>query len=779
MPEPATPATSPRSAAHSAFVRAIELTNAQAHAEALCAYAEAIRLDPAFTEAHFNRAVVHAQQGDIEAAEHGYRATLAVDPHFVRAHFNLANLCIETGRLEQGLRSLRTTVRIEPAFWEGWFNLAWVLARHGRHEEAILAFRGALQARPDSAETHLNLALVLAEAGRDAEAVQAFRRALADDPHGEARQHLHQRAYALLDDKLTARAELYWRLLAEIEPADAEHPFQVGCCLEDEGREDEAVAWYRQSAKLNPANGLPLFNLGNIYLRRGDSPRALEAYLACVHGAPAYAAAYINIGLIYQQRGEPAKSVKYYRTALQHDPSLAQAAVNLCVSLGSQARQRESIHAGRVAIDIDPTHTGGHSNLCNALQYDATVSDEELYREHRAWAERHARPLEAKRTPWHNAPDPARPLRIGYVSPDFRDHSVNFFFEPVLAAHDRSRYAPYLYSNAHKPDAKTQHLKSLAAGFRDIRKAPLDDILRQVRADGIDILVDLCGHFGGGRLDVFAAKPAPVQATWLGYAHSTGLDTIDYRFTDALADPPGETDPFHTESLWRLPGCFLCYKPSAEAPDIAPEPPSRTRPVTFGSFNTLVKINPEVVAAWCRILHAVPGSQLHLKSVHVREKETLNAFRGGFEQHGIDGSRIHLLPGVDSRRDHLALYHDIDVCLDPFPYNGTTTTFEALWMGVPVVTLCGQRHSMRVGTSILSRLGLEDLCVAHSEAELLAKATALATDPDRLADLRATLRPRLAKSTLCDAPAFARKLEHAYRTLWQHWCASQGVQIGC
>jgi predicted O-linked N-acetylglucosamine transferase (SPINDLY family) len=290
-----------------------------------------------------------------------------------------------------------------------------------------------------------------------------------------------------------------------------------------------------------------------------------------------------------------------------------------------------------------------------------------------------------------------------------------------------------------------------------------------VRQDNIDILVDLSGHTGTNRLPVFARKPAPVQVTYLGYPNTTGLSTIDYRLTDAWADPPGKTERWHTETLIRLPHGFLCYRPPNATPAVAPPPVQANGHITFGSFNSLVKTTPAVVACWAHILQQVPDARLVIKNKSFRDPSVCARYQGLFAEHGIAPERLELVGWIDNLNNHLELYHRLDIALDPFPYNGTTTTCEALWMGVPVITLAGHTHAGRVGVSLLSRLDLTDL-IAGDPDDYTQRAVRLAQDRATLARLRPRLRPRLQASSLCDGPAFARDVEAAYREMWRGWC---------
>jgi protein O-GlcNAc transferase len=406
--------------------------------------------------------------------------------------------------------------------------------------------------------------------------------------------------------------------------------------------------------------------------------------------------------------------------------------------------------------------------LC--LNYDERSSNAELFEAHRAWDQRHGR---AAPLPMTYANDRAteRRLKIGYVSPDFRGHSVAFFLEPLLKHHDRRQIELFCYAEVSWPDAVTERFKGLAdhwvvtVGMSDVALA------ERIRNDGIDILVDLAGHMAKNRLLVFARKPSPVQVTWLGYPNTTGLTTIDYRLVDAVTDPEGEADAFASETLLRLANCFLCYSAPDNAPVVAPLPYLKTGFITFGSFNNPSKLSAATLDVWATLLGRLPDAWLLLKGRSFVDATVRASFLQGFTERGVSAERVELLAWIPSGTAHLALYDRIDIALDPFPYNGTTTTCEALWMGVPVVTLRGDRHAGRVGASLLTQVALTDL-IADCTAEYVEIAASLARNPAELNDLRLSLRSRVATSPLCDAPTFATKIESAYRSMWRRWVAN-------
>jgi len=365
-------------------------------------------------------------------------------------------------------------------------------------------------------------------------------------------------------------------------------------------------------------------------------------------------------------------------------------------------------------------------------------------------------------------PESDRRLRVGYLSADLRTHSVAYFLEPILATHGREAAEVWCYSTLSGGDATTERLRRHADQWRWVAGQPPEAIARQILADRIDILVELGGHTSSDILRVLALGPAPVQITYLGYPDTTGVPAIQHRLVDASTDPEG-ADQWATEELVRLPGSFLCYQPSPYAPPVGHLPAASRGAVTFGSFNNLAKINERVVALWAKVVNAVPGAHLYVKNPSLDDPPTQERYRRLFAEHGVDRDRIELRGRTVEDGDHLALYGAVDIALDTFPYNGTTTTCEALWQGVPVVTLAGDLHMSRVGASLLAAAGLHEL-IAETPDDYVAVVTRLAADRDRLAYLRATLRDRLRSTPLLDGAAFTRNLEAAYRDLWRRWC---------
>jgi predicted O-linked N-acetylglucosamine transferase (SPINDLY family) len=348
---------------------------------------------------------------------------------------------------------------------------------------------------------------------------------------------------------------------------------------------------------------------------------------------------------------------------------------------------------------------------------------------------------------------------------------VSYFFEPLLSAHNPEEVETYCYADVRRPDETTRRLQCLTRQWRSVTDMEDAAVRRQIAADGIDVLVELAGHTADTRLTVLAPKPAPVTVNWLGYPGTTGLPTVDFRLTDAEADPPGASDGWHTEELVRLPHGFLCYRPPTDAPPVAPAPALSRGFVTFGSFNNPKKVTSRCIELWAAILGAVPTTRLLLKGELFAEEHTRKRVEGQLARAGVALERVDFRTRTAATAEHLDAYGEVDIGLDPFPYNGTTTTCEAFWMGVPVLTLRGGHHAARVGVSLLTRIGLGELIADHPD-DYVAKAVALARDRDRLQALRASMRERMRVSPLMDERDFARRFEAALRDMWRRWCQS-------
>jgi len=496
-----------------------------------------------------------------------------------------------------------------------------------------------------------------------------------------------------------------------------------------------------------------------------------EHYYRRVLDAGPHRLAYVNLGLICHVTGRLADAIEWRQKAMDLCPADASLGADLGTSLIFVGRKDEGIELIRRAADASHDRSIHSTYLLN-LHYLPQCDSQALFDEHRRWANLHA-PMELARHDHRNDRHPDRSLRVGYLSPDFRTHPVAYFFESLLDGHGRAAAVPadrhvevFGYGHVTCPDQTTWRLQAKCDAYRNV--CSLDDraVADMIEADRIDILVDLAGHTDGNRLGVLAYKPAPVQVTYLGYPDTTGMEQVDYRLTDSLSTP-SPLQRYYSEELVHLPDGFLCYRPPDCAPQVPPVPAGRNGYVTFGSFNDTCKVNPAVMAMWAEILAANPGSKLLVKSRAGDDPKVRQIFLDQLQHVGALPDRV-VIEGQTSAIEHLRLYHQVDIALDTFPYNGTATTCDALWMGVPVVSLVGEHHASRVGLSILSRVGLDSLA-AQSLQEYVTKAIALAQDPEALEKIRASLRPRM-MATLCNGKAFTQTVESAYRRMWHRWC---------
>jgi protein O-GlcNAc transferase len=464
----------------------------------------------------------------------------------------------------------------------------------------------------------------------------------------------------------------------------------------------------------------------------------------------------LDEGLAHQEAGRVELAEEVYRGILGRDSNQAGVLNNLANVLKDSGRIEEAVDCCRTAVEMEPGNAAIHSSLCYKLHFHPGYDRAALFREVREWDRRHGG--NPPRGVLGNDRTPGRRLRIGYVSPDFYGHAESFFVLPLLEGHDRRAVEVHCYASVRRPDKATEILKSCAHVWHDVQALSDDQLAERIRGDRIDILVDLTMHMAFNRLPMFATKPAPVQVTWLAYPGGTGLSAIDYRLTDPWMDPAG-TDAFYAERSVRLPDCWCCYHPLGDVPPAAAR---RRGAVTFGSLNNPCKLNESTLRLWARVLQRVADSRLLLLVESERQKKSIGEMMA---RAGVDAERIEFT-GHRRRGEYLRLYDAIDVCLDPRPYNGVTTTCDALWMGVPVISGIGATAAGRAGLSILSNLGIPRWA-AEDDERFVQIAAELAADFDGRSELRNALRDRMRRSPLMDARRFARNVEAAYRRMWE------------
>ena len=699
--------------------------------EAELLYREVLHRSPRHADAMNLFGILCAQRGDPASALDWIGKAVALDSRNAAYRFNLGKTLLQAGRAAEACETLEAAISLDSRNADAYIELGLARASAGAFPAAEAAFRRALSLQPRSLEAHNNLGLLLHRLGRNDEAALSLREGLA------------------------------------LAPGSAGMLGNLGMVLRAQGRTQEAVEAYRSALSLDPASPATLTNLGNALLDLSLRDEAVACFRDAVALAPDFADAHYNWGALCLRSGQFQLAAEKFRDALAIDPSLAEAERGLATALHDLGRIEDAIGAGRRALSLRPDDREAHSQLLFSLLHSAEVGARQVFEEHREWARRHASGVASRSTAYKNPREPERRLRIGYVSGDFRHHSVSQFFEPVLARHDRAAFEIFCYHNLSHADQTTDRLRRGADCWREIAALDDDAAAELVSKDGIDVLVDLSGHTRFNRLLVFARKPAPVQANWLGYLGTTGLDQIDYHVTDARASPTGLADPLYSEQLLRLPDSQWCYQPPQSCPAVVEPPVARAGgPVTLGAFSSLAKIGPRVIALWCDLLERCGDARLLIVGLGV--DSVREEYLARFAAKGVALERIELR-GFQSFDDYLALHGSVDLMLDTFPYTGGTTTCHALWMGVPVVSLVGDSTPSRGGASLLGAIGLDEL-VAGTPEEYLSKAHALASDRVRLSALRAGMRDRMSASPLMDVARFTRDLEEAYRTMWRNWC---------
>jgi predicted O-linked N-acetylglucosamine transferase (SPINDLY family) len=686
----------------------------------------------------------------------------------------------QAGRLGEAGMIYRQILSGVPENAEALHGLGLIAWQSNQKSVAIDLIGRAVVLRPQWPEALSNLGVALREVGRTQEAIDVIRRANSLNPNLPGARHnlanaLNDLGYALTKKGRLEEAVLSCREAIMLTPEYAEAHVNLGIALKALGRFDEAISAYRQAIALREDMQEARNNLGNVLMEKQDFAAAIQLFREVVASRPEMYEARNNLGNALKGNSQLDEAIGVFREAIALQPKLYEAHCNMGNTLLEAGEFQEAIGQYRQAMALEPNQASVGSNLLYALHLRADYDAAAIAEEHLRWGHRHGGPLRASIKSHPNDPHPGRRLRIGYVSADFRAHAVGAFLLPLLRERDRSQVEVFCYSATLRQDVMTEQHRLHADQWREIAGVDDEQAAEQIRRDQIDVLIDLGGHTGGSRLLIFARKPAPVQVTYLAYPDTTGLSAIDYRFTDALADPPGVTERFHSETLYRLPWTNWCWSEPQDAPPVS-EPPSLHRGwVTFGSFNYFGKVSEPMLRLWGRILRQTPGSRLLLKAAALRSAAVCRRVRETMAGEGIESSRIDLRGPEAARTDHLAMYREMDVALDTFPYHGTTTTCEALWMGVPVITLAGQTHVSRVGASLLNTIGLPELTAATT-AQYVSLAVALASDPDRLSVLRRGMRERMRASPLMNARQFAGDVEAAYRQMWRTWCESASLR---
>jgi predicted O-linked N-acetylglucosamine transferase (SPINDLY family) len=673
--------------------------------------------------ASLNDALLHLQSGDITGAQTRLRTLLSIQPNHPDAVHLLGMTQYRSGDFVAAINSIRQAISIRPDCADYYCNLGLALASLKQFPDAVAAYQTCLKLDPLAHQAWYNLGKAFRDMNRPNDAIAAYQRGLTLRPNHPP----------LLNN--------------------------LGTVLRSVDRLDEAVAAFRAALAARPDYFEAMNNLANTLGAKGMTEEAVACFRKAVALQPGEAIAQSNLANALVLMGDLDGAVQHYQQAVALRPDSANYHCSLASSLFHQGQLDEAIASYDRAMQIQPHYGIGHDRLF-VLHFHPGYDAIALLREHRRWEAQFARPLYPLGRPHGNDRSPDRRLRIGYVSADFRVHVVGWMMRQLLAAHDREQVEVFCYSSARKPDATTAEIQAVADQWRDIRQLNHEQAAAMIRQDQIDILIDLSLHSAGSRLLMFACKPAPVQAVYLGGLGTSGMEAIDYRLSDWQIDPADSDLGVYSEKTIRLPHTYWCYQPSGPAPEVGEAPMRRNGHVTFGCLNSFFKCSPPTLDLFARILAQVPRSRMLLNcpAGSCRERAL-----GHFERAGVTADRIEFTI-TQPWPVYIQTYHKTDIALDPFPYGGASTSCDALWMGVPVITLSGRTAAGRGGRSILSTIGLPEL-VASSPDEY----ARIAGEYERWIPLRRTLRARMAASPLMDARGFARDIEAAYRTMWRSW----------
>lgn len=775
--------------------------------EAEGSYRRALALNPADVVARYNLGSVLQEQQKLQEAEDAYRQVLHLAPDFAPAYFNLGTLLDNVADLAGAESCYRQVLQLEPAHVQANYNLGCIFQQRGRHADAEKCFRQVLAQAAGHADALHKLGQVRKEQGALDEAEASFAAALALQPDNiaylnslgllladshrldEAERHLRHAVtldgsiadsrgnlgYVLNAQQRFVEAEVAIRRALERRPDLGELHTLLGATLVATNRPELATESYRTALKLQPNNAQYVYNLGFSFQEQGFFDDAKNCYRRALALKPDLPVALNNMGLILGFFGQFAEAEAACHRALEIEPENSRFHVNLGGVRLDQGQYALAETSFRRALELDPDYFYALSNILFLHTLDGRHGDQQCLEDARHFGRLVSAQAAGRFNQWQCEMEPKR-LRVGVVSGDIRDHSVGLFLEGFLKEIDPARIELIAYPTHRETNDLTTRVKPCFAKWSSLVSLPDDVAAKRIHDDGIHVLLDLSGHMAYNRLPVFAWKPAPVQASWLGYCATTGVAEMDYYIADAETLPEDQEKNF-VEKIWRLPDSYLCFSQPVFEVAVVPPPVLTKGHVTFGSFNNLAKMTDEVIAAWSRILDAVPGSRLLLKSKQLKEPSIRTSVLARYAAHGIGAERLILENPIGNRGGHLAAYGLVDIGLDTFPYNGVTTTMEALWMGVPVLSLAGDRFLARQGVGILTHAGLSDWIAADTD-ELVAKAVAFSQDQTSLTQLRAGLRERILSSPLLDARRFARNFEDALWGMWKKYKEAKGATGG-
>jgi protein O-GlcNAc transferase len=747
--------------------------------EAMQGYLEAIRLAPNPARGHLNRGNVLLLKGDLNGALDAFKTAIKLKPDYAEAHCALGIALKELGQLDDAVASYKNAIALDPDLVEARSNLGLisndlfyagnVLAGQGQLESAVEIYHQALKINPDLAEVHCNLGLANQELGLLDEAVAHYRLALEIKPDlAEAHSNLGSALHKL--DKIEEAVASY-RSAVNLQPDLVEAHCNLGFALQKIGQVDSAIASYQRALAIKPDYAAAYSNLGSCLQTIGQVQRAGVCYRRALEIQPDLAEAHMNLGCAFQHLLQYEDAETCYRQALALEPNNTETHCNLGRMLRDIGKLGDAEACFRTALEIKPDLHQARSELLFVLLYTASHTPLYYLGQARKFGRIVAETAGTRFSAWQCKAQPRR-LRVGLVSGDLRIHPVGYFLEGLLSHINPDRIELIAYPNHYEEDELTARIRPCFSAWEPLFGKNDEAAAHLIHDDGVHVLLDVSSHTGNNRLPMFARKPAPVQATWLGLPSTSGLEEMDYVLGDPYAIP-AEFESHFSEAVWRMPESCLCLTVPDSPVKVAPLPALSAGYVTFGSFNHLTKMTDEIVAVWARVLKSVPNSRLFLNTKQLSDPAVCEKTLQRFVSCGIAPERLQMSGTLASRDDHLAAYNKVDIALDTFPYTGVTTSAEALWMGVPVLSRLGDRFISRTAGSIAHNAGLPDW-IAADEDEYVAKAVASASDLQRLAALRAGLRQQVLASPLFDAPLFARNFEDALWGMWDRYQAQQG-----
>jgi FkbM family methyltransferase len=693
----------------------------------------------------FNLATQCLKENDYKKAESFFVKILEQDFEYSNKYFSdiykinnnndfivnkLGLVYLKRNDCQNSLKYFKKAIKINNSNIDAYFNAALALTETKNYEEAIKYYHEIIKLDKNNYRAYTNIGTIYLKLKKYHEAITNFNDAISINNNPLSSYYMAH-TLAILNDF------------------------------------DNACKYYQQTITLNPDYFEAYIELAGIQSEQGFLEDAYTSYSKALSLRKDNIDTYNDMGILLQKLGRLNDSIDYYNKALEIDKSFAPAYNNLGNAYAYRGQLELAIENYNKSISLDSSDIACYSNYLFCFNYHPDIDPIEVLNKSKQWEKKYRHNIKTKEF-YSNIPIKNRRLRIGYLSSSLFFHPVAFFLEPIISNHNRNKFTICIYSNINSNDAITNKIKNNVDIWRDIAKLNTEQVIDLINSDSVDILIDLDGHTANNRLEVFAHKPAPVQVSYLGYPNTTGISTIDYRITDSLADPPEITDYHYSEKLLRLPNCFLCYKPPELDLLVNDLPALNSEYITFASFNNTAKINFKVVECWSKILLAIPNSRLLLKSMTTSSDDNWTYIKEMFRKNNVPDKKIEIRGRTPDYHAHMQQYHEVDIALDTFPYNGTTTTCDALWMGVPVITFAGEVHRSRVSASILTNIGMPDF-ITHSIDEYINKALKLTGNLTELASIRRGIRKKLCDSSLCDSKALTLELENQFKYIWSEW----------